>query len=111
MYRVAYRNFGDHESLVANHSVTVGSQSAIRWYELRNPGGTPVVYQQGSYAPDSNYRWMGSIGMDRLGDIALGYSVAGGITAASVLILWMIVLSGIRTNICRPTETSTGVPG
>src|SRR5262249_19769350 len=71
MYRVAYRNFGDHEALVANHSVTVGSQTGIRWYELRNPGGTPVVYQQSSYAPDSNYRWMGSIGMDRLGNIAV----------------------------------------
>src|SRR5262249_9550690 len=59
MYRLAYRNFGDHESLVATHSV--GSPSGVRWYELRDPGGTPTVYQQGTFAPDSNYRWMGSI--------------------------------------------------
>ena len=34
MYRLAYRNFGDHESLVVNHSVTAGSVTGIRWYEL-----------------------------------------------------------------------------
>ena len=77
MYRLAYRNFGDHESLVVNHSVDAGSAAGVRWYELRNPGGTPVVYQQGTYAPsDGNYRWMGSIAMDKAGDIALGYSVS-----------------------------------
>ncbi len=90
MYRLAYRNFGDHESLVVNHSVAVSSTrrstvgSAIRWYELRNPNGTPVVYQQGSYAPDSNYRWMGSIAMDKVGNIAVGYSVSSGTLYPSI---------------------------
>src|SRR5437868_8764097 len=32
MYRLAYRNFGDHEALVVNHSVTAGSSVGIRWY-------------------------------------------------------------------------------
>jgi len=36
------------------------------------------VFQQGTYSPDSNSRWMGSIAMDKLGDIALGYSVSSG---------------------------------
>jgi hypothetical protein len=76
MYRLAYRNFGDHESLVVNDTVTAGSSTGIRWYELRNPNGTPTVYQQGTYAPDSSYRWMGSVAMDHVGDIALGYSVS-----------------------------------
>jgi len=83
MYRLAYRNFGDHDSLVVNHSVAVvggsgkGSGSVgLRWYELRNPGGAPSVYQQGTFAPDSTYRWMGSIAMDQSGDIALGYSAS-----------------------------------
>jgi hypothetical protein len=76
MYRLAYRNFGDHESLVVSHSVTAGSSVGVRWYELRNPGGTPTVFQQSTYAPDSSYRWMGSAAMDRNGDIALGYSVS-----------------------------------
>jgi Carboxypeptidase regulatory-like domain len=78
MYRLAYRNFGDHESLVLNHSVAAGSTVGIRWYELRAPFATSAPYQQATYAPDSNYRWMGSMAMDKLGDIALGYSVSSG---------------------------------
>jgi len=74
MYRLAYRNFGDHEALVVNHSVN--SPSGVRWYELRTPGSTPTVHQQGTFAPDSTYRWMGSIAMDHSGNIALGYSVS-----------------------------------
>ena len=78
MYRLAYRNFGDHESLVVNHSVTAGSSVGVRWYELQQvSGGAFSVYQQGTFAPDSNYRWMGSIAMDKVGDIALGYSKSG----------------------------------
>ena len=76
MYRLAYRNFGDHESLVANHSVNAGSETGVRWYEIRGPGATPVVYQQGTYSPDSNHRWMASVAMDSAGDIGVGFSVS-----------------------------------
>lgn len=84
MYRFAYRNFADgHESLVVNHSVTVGATSrkgsgytGVRWYELRSPGTTPTVYQQGTFAPDSRSRWMGSVAMDKVGNIGLGYSIS-----------------------------------
>jgi hypothetical protein len=78
MQRLAYRNFGDHESLVVNHTVDVGDDHAgIRWYELRNPRGGPFIAQQGTFAPDDDHRWMGSIAMDGNGDMALGYSVSG----------------------------------
>src|SRR5205807_600579 len=60
MYRLAYRNFGDHEALVVNHAVTAGTSVGVRWYELRDLSTTPTAYQQGTYAPDTNYRWMGS---------------------------------------------------
>ena len=81
MYRLAYRNIGGHESLVVNHSVKVsGTKSnqvvGIRWYELRSPNGTPSVFQQGSFSPDSTNRWMGSIAMDKVGNMALGYSAS-----------------------------------
>jgi uncharacterized membrane protein len=76
MYRLTYRNFGDHESLVVNHTVTAGSSTGVRWYEIRSPGTTPTIYQQGTYAPDASYRWMGSIAMDQAGDMAMGYSVS-----------------------------------
>lgn len=77
MFRLAYRNLGDHEALVVNHSVTSGSSTGIRWYELRPAGGNLSIFQQGTYAPDSNYRWMGSIAMDQSGNIGLGFSVSG----------------------------------
>ncbi|MEI7037768.1 hypothetical protein [Fulvimonas yonginensis] len=81
MFRLAYRNFGDHESLVVNHSVQVGTSrknpyTGVRWYEIRSPGTTPVVYQQSTYSPDTTYRWMGSVAMDKQGNMALGYSVS-----------------------------------
>jgi hypothetical protein len=89
MPRLAYRNFGSHASLVANHSVQQAGAAmdgpvGVRWYELRDPGGRMSVYQQGTHAPDTNSRWMGSLAMDRMGNIALGYSVAGGATPPGV---------------------------
>ena len=76
MYRLAYRNFGTHESLVVSHSVKVGTSNigGVRWYEIQNPSGTPVVAQQSTYAPDSTYRWMSSVAMDQAGNLAVGYS-------------------------------------
>jgi hypothetical protein len=78
MHRLAYRNFGTHESLVVNHSVVAGGGGGVRWYEIQNPSGTPVLAQQGTFAPDSSYRWMGSMAMDKVGDLAVGYSVSNG---------------------------------
>jgi hypothetical protein len=78
MYRLSYRNFGDHASLVVNHSVTAASSVGVRWYELRPDASQNLsIFQQGTYAPDSNYRWMGSIAQDQAGDMALGFSVSG----------------------------------
>jgi hypothetical protein len=84
MYRLAYRNFGGspvQESLVGNVTVKGGNSNpnhgAIRWYEFRNAGNsttTPTVFQASTYDPDSAYRWMGSIAMDKDHNIALGYS-------------------------------------
>ncbi len=93
MYRLAYRNFPDHESLVVNHSVKVSGTKrsqvvGLRWYELRNPNPSPTggatVFQQGTYSPDSSSRWMGSIAMDKAGNIAVGYSVSSGSVYPSI---------------------------
>ncbi|MGZ4256367.1 MAG: hypothetical protein ACXVRE_01200 [Gaiellaceae bacterium] len=83
MFRLAYRNFGGYASLVLNHTVQADNRMGIRWYEVRiQKGGTPSIYQQGTYAPDDGttdplWRWMGSIAEDHSGDIALGYSASG----------------------------------
>jgi hypothetical protein len=79
MQRLVYRNFGGHESIVAVHSVnTEAGGGGVRWYEFRLDGRRdPVLYQQGTYAPDRLYRWLASAGMDRAGNIAMGYSFGG----------------------------------
>jgi hypothetical protein len=82
---VVYRNYGSHESLFANHSVTAGTAGGVRWYEVRSPFGTPAVFQQGTYAPtDGNWRFMGSVGADGGGNIALGFTLSGATTNPSV---------------------------
>jgi hypothetical protein len=84
MYRLAYRNFGTHESLVVNHSVVAGSSGGVRWYELQNPNGSVTVAQQSTFAPDSNFRWMGSIAMDQAGNMGLGYSISSSSVSPTV---------------------------
>ena len=90
LFRLAYRNFGTHESLVTNQSVSAGTGpngvvSGVRWWELRSPNSSPVIFQEGTYAPgltDGIHRWMGSIAMNSLGDIALGFSASNGTNPA-----------------------------
>ena len=75
MFRLAYRNFGTHESLVVNHAAkTSVAASGVRWYEIRSPNTTPVIFQHGTLTSGSTSLWMGSIAMDKLGDMALGFS-------------------------------------
>jgi len=79
MNRLAYRNFGDHETLVGNFVTDIGSNfGGIRWFELRKVGaGAWTLYQEGTYGPTTNdNRWMGGIAMDGSGNIALGYNVS-----------------------------------
>ena len=79
MNRVVYRRIGNVESIVASHSVNTGSGGGgVRWYEFRlDVQRRPVLFQQGTYAPDGAYRWMASVGMDAQGNIGIGYSFGG----------------------------------
>jgi hypothetical protein len=65
MQRLVYRNVGGRESIVGVHSIdTKAGGGGVRWYELRlDKKRQPILYQQGTYAPDEFYRWMGSIGI------------------------------------------------
>jgi hypothetical protein len=82
MFRLAYRNFGDHESMVVAHNVAPGSSSsavsAMRWYELRaTPAGSDfALYQAGTFRNKGVSLWMGSAAMDKQGNIALGMSAS-----------------------------------
>jgi len=79
MYRLQFREFSDHWSMVCNHTVNIGSNIAgIRWYELRKGTGPWSIYQQSTYSlPDSNSRWLGSVALDTAGNIGLGFSISG----------------------------------
>lgn len=97
MYRLAYRNFGDHEALVTNHSVTSGGVSGVRWYEIRNPGGTPTVFQQSTFQPDTAYRWMGSIAMDKSGNMLMGYSASSSTLRPAVRTTGRLATDAVNT--------------
>jgi hypothetical protein len=86
MFRLAYRNFGTHEALVLNHTIQAnGTVSGIRWYEIRNPNGSPAIFQQGTYGPnDGLWRWMGSLAQDQAQDLVLGYSLSSSTTRPSI---------------------------
>jgi hypothetical protein len=81
MFRLAYRNFGDHEAMVVAHAVKPGPSSsatvATRWYELRStpPGSTFALYQSGTFQNKADNLWMASVAMDKQGNIAMGMSV------------------------------------
>jgi N-acetylneuraminic acid mutarotase len=86
MYRLQYRVFSDHATLVANHTVDVdrSDHAGVRWYEVRNDGSAWSIFQQGTFAPDSENRWMGSAAMDASGNLAVGYSVSSSQTFPSI---------------------------
>jgi hypothetical protein len=79
MARLVYRRIGDCESIVAVHSVsTTAGGGGVRWYEFRLDDKRNVkLFQQGTYAPEGNYRWMASPAMDGSGNIGIGYSFGG----------------------------------
>jgi hypothetical protein len=90
LFRLGYRNFGDHESMVVAHSVTPGkgstAVSAMRWYELRAtpPGKDFSLYQAGTYQNKTTSLWMGSTAMDKQGNIAMGMSASSDTVKPSV---------------------------
>ncbi len=79
MYRAQYTEWGTHNTVMLCHTVDVDAtdHAGIRWYELRESGGVWSVYQQSTFAPDAESRWLGSISMDYQGNIGMAYSVSG----------------------------------
>jgi len=88
MYRLQYRNFGDYEALVCNHTVQIDGNyhGGIRWYQLLDEGSGWYIYQQSTYVPDDHSRWMASMAMDLDGNIAIGYSLSSTEIYPSIMI-------------------------
>ena len=99
MYRFAYWEDQPGVNVLANPPEPVPSQhwfvnfdvsasganNGPRWMEITAPikvvePTALSVFQQGTYAPDGNWRWMGSVTRDKVGDILVGYSESCGST-------------------------------
>jgi hypothetical protein len=88
-FRAPYRVWTGYNSVVVCHSVIVNAgtgQVALRWYELRQDAITKAwsIYQQSTYAPDTDSRWVGSMAMDDNGSIAMAYAVSSTVTPVSL---------------------------
>lgn len=89
MHRLQLRNLqgsGLDIRAVVNHTVDAdgSGKAGVRWYEFRNDGSGWSLHQEGTYSPDGDHRWMGSIAMNTKGDIALGYSISSFNTFTSI---------------------------
>jgi hypothetical protein len=88
MMQNQYRNLAGQESLWLTHTVGNGSGVAsVRWYQVDVSGGTVVTagpLQQGTFNPNTRHRFMPSLAVDGLGDMAIGYSVSDTFTYPSI---------------------------
>lgn len=88
MYMGHYRSFSGYDAITLCKTVDVdlssNIQSGIRWYELRKTTDTWTLHQEGTFSPDSESRFMGSIALDRQGNIGLAYSITSTSTFPSL---------------------------
>lgn len=117
MHRLQFRNFGAYHTLATNHTVDVDNtdHGGVRWYELRDDGSGWAIHQQGTYAPDGDSRWMGSVALDSAGNLAVGYSVSSSTTFPSIRYAARLAsdplgdLSQGESEIIAGTGSQTGV--
>src|SRR5262249_23964653 len=82
MVQNQYTNLAGSESLWLTHTVANPSNAALtspRWYQMSVTGGNVASnpLQQSTWAPDATVsRWMGSLAVDKDGNMAIGYSAA-----------------------------------
>lgn len=86
MFRAAARTFAAGApfttALVVNHHVLgPADQGGIKWveFDLKQGVGSPAamtksIVDEGTFAPDARTRWMGSVAIDKNGNIGVGYT-------------------------------------
>ncbi|HLN81545.1 MAG TPA: hypothetical protein VK392_10175 [Thermoanaerobaculia bacterium] len=107
MMQNQYTNIGGVESLWNSHTVagSSSSQAAVRWYQVPVTGGTiGSALQASTYNPDSRNRFMPSVAVDRLGNMAIGYSMSDGTMFPAIR--YSGRLAGDAANTITQTETS-----
>jgi hypothetical protein len=77
-HRLAYRNFGTHESLTVNQTVrtSIGLpyRAGVRVYELRRTGGAFFPSTQATLGDSASSRWVGSAAQDNAGNLGAQYN-------------------------------------
>jgi PKD repeat protein len=83
--QLVYRNMGTHEALIGTLATNqdparTGTvvDSGIRWFELRRVGsGNWTLHQEGTFSPGdtSTHHLMGTIAMDKFGNMGMAYNV------------------------------------
>lgn len=87
MNKVQYRNFGSYEAIVCSHVCDANGldKTGVRWYELRKSGTSGwTIYQQGTYSPDGNGRFMSTMSINADGSIGMAYNVSSSTVAPSI---------------------------
>jgi uncharacterized repeat protein (TIGR01451 family) len=91
MMQAQYVNLAGSESVWVNHTVRTSTTgpAGIQWAQLNVTGGviaaTPVQQQiYGDLAADGVHRWLGSLAVDKQGNMALGYSASRNTVAPDI---------------------------
>jgi len=121
MMQNQYTNLGGVESLWDTHTVrrSSGGFAAPRWYQLNVTGGTVAANtaQAATFDPDGAnviHRFMPSLAVDRMGDMALGYSTSSSTTKPAIKYAGRLAADPVNTFsqteqlLIQGTGTQTG---
>jgi hypothetical protein len=89
MWPLQYRKLADREVLVGTLSsnVSTSDRAGLYWFELQRNTGGWSARQSAAFAPGTSLnRWMGSIGIDKRGNIAVGYSASSNTAFPSIMV-------------------------
>jgi hypothetical protein len=110
MQKVQYRNIGGTESLWVVHTGRPGAlNTQPQWAQINVTGATinTTLVQQAFHAPDTTlYRWMSAVGVDKDGNMAIGYSTSNGTAPNFPSLAYAGRLSTDPVNTLPQTQTS-----
>jgi hypothetical protein len=112
MVPLAWRPTADGvEHLLVTDAIGVsGTNMTEQWFDITNPNGSPAVAQQGTLVldPHDNF-WMGSLNMDKDGDIALGFSNASARIDPGIMFTGRLFADPLNTmEAVQPVIAGTG---
>lgn len=104
MARNQYANNNGAESLWVTHTVRRDTNgfATPRWYQVDVTGGTPAAntLQTATWDPDGAnliYRYVPSLAVDRMGDLAIGYTTSNSTTNPGIMYAGRLVTDPVNT--------------